>query len=197
MVIINLGEIIKGGIKLERRENMINVYITNLGKYNEGCLIGKWLRLPAADEEIEEVLKEIGIDGVLYEEYFFTDWECIEGIEINEYSSLEELNKIAETLEGLTEEDIKICECLMKNEGCSLEEALNKKDQRIILNLDDDTSLDSYSSLAYAYIDNFYGYVNGLDKETLARYFDFESFGRDLGFNFFIDDNSKIAISNN
>lgn len=104
---------------------------------------------------------------------------------------------MAEILEGLTDEDIKICECLMKNEGCSLEEALNKKDQRIILNLDDDTSLDSYSSLAYAYIDNIYGDVNGLDKETLARYFDFESFGRDLGFNFFIDDNLKIAISNN
>lgn len=39
---------------------MINVYITNLGKYNEGCLVGKWLKLPATDEEIEEVLKEIG-----------------------------------------------------------------------------------------------------------------------------------------
>lgn len=138
---------------------MINVYITNLGKYNEGYLIGKWLKLPATDEEIEEVLKDIGIDGVLYEEYFFTDWECIEGIEINEYSSLKEINKIAEILEGLTEYEIKICECLMKNEGCSLEEALNKKDQRIILNLDHDTSLDSYSSLAYAYIDNIYGDV--------------------------------------
>ena len=121
----------------------------------------------------------------------------IEGIEINEYSSLEELNKIAETLEGLTDEEIKICECLMKNEGCSLEEALEEKDQRMILNLDDETSIDSYNNLAYAYIENIYGDVNGLDKETLARYFDFESFGRDLGFDFFIDDNSKIAISNN
>ena len=63
---------------------MINVYITNLGKYNEGDLIGKWLELPATDEEIENVIKEIGIDGVLYEEYFFTDWEVIDGIEISE-----------------------------------------------------------------------------------------------------------------
>ena len=74
---------------------MINLYITNLGKYNEGHLIGKWLELPASNEEIEKVLKEIGIDGVIYEEYFFTDWESIEGIEINEYSSLKELNEIA------------------------------------------------------------------------------------------------------
>ncbi len=175
---------------------MINVYITNLGKYNEGHLIGKWFELPATDEEIEEVFKEIGIDGVLYEEYFFTDWECIEGIEINEYSYLKELNKIAETLESLSEEEIKICECLMKNEGCSLDEAIEKKEERIILNLDD-TSIDSSSNLAYSYINEIYGDVNGLDKETLARYFDFESFGRDLSFDYFIDNNLNIAISNN
>ena len=42
---------------------MINVYITNLGKYNEGYLIGKWLKLPATDEEVEKVLKEIGLAG--------------------------------------------------------------------------------------------------------------------------------------
>lgn len=176
---------------------MINVYITNLGKYNEGHLIGKWLRLPAVDEEIEKVLKEIGIDGVFYEEYFFTDWECIEGIEINEYSSLEQLNKVAETLESLNDDEIKICECLMKNEGCSLDEAIEKKEERIIINLDEDTSLDTYGNLAYAYINEIYGDVNRLDKETLARYFDFESFGRDLSFDYFIDDNLNIAISNN
>lgn len=175
---------------------MISVYITNLGKYNEGYLIGKWLKLPATDEEIKNVLKEIGIDGAFYEEYFFTDWECIEGIEINEYSSLDELNEIAETLENLSEDEIKICECLMKNEGCSLDEAIEKKDDRIIINLDD-KSLDRYSNLAYSYINEIYGDVNVLDKETLARYFDFESFGRDLSFDYFIDDNLNIAISNN
>lgn len=175
---------------------MISVYITNLGKYNEGYLIGKWLKLPATDEEIKNVLNEIGIDGAFYEEYFFTDWECIEGIEINEYSSLDELNKIAEMIENLSEDEIKICGCLMKNEGCSLDEAIEKKDEKIIINLDD-TSLDTYSNLAYSYINEIYGEVNGLDKETLARYFDFESFGRDLSFDYFIDDNLNIAISNN
>jgi antirestriction protein len=176
---------------------MINVYITNLGKYNEGYLIGKWLKLPATDEEIKKILKEIGIDGVIYEEYFFTDWECIEGIDINEYSSLNELNNIADTLESLSEDELKICECLMKNEGCFLDEAIEKKDERIIFNLDNDTSLDTYSNLAYAYINQIYGDVNRLDKDTLARYFDFESFGRDLSFDYFIDDNLNIAISNN
>ena len=120
---------------------MINVYITNLGKYNEGDLIGKWLELPATDEEIENVLKEIGIDGVLYEEYFFTDWEAIDGIEISEYSSLKELNEIAATLENLNEVDLGICQCLMKNENCTLDEAMEKKDNRIIINLEKNINL--------------------------------------------------------
>jgi antirestriction protein len=176
---------------------MINVYITNLGKYNEGYLMGKWLKLPASDEEIEKVLKEIYIDGEQYEEYFFTDWESVDGIEINEYSSLEELNEIAETLDNLSQEDLKICQCLMKNENCSLDEAIEKKEERIIINLEEDTTMDEYSNLAYSYINEIYGDVNKLSKETLARYFDFKSFGHELSFDYFIEDKLNIAISNN
>lgn len=50
------------------------VFITNLGKYNEGELVGKWLDLPCADIEAE--LAEIGVaPGTQYEEYFITDCE--------------------------------------------------------------------------------------------------------------------------
>lgn len=38
----------------------LKVFLTNLGKYNEGELVGKWLELPATDEEIEEVKERIG-----------------------------------------------------------------------------------------------------------------------------------------
>ena len=176
---------------------MINVYITNLGKYNEGYLIGKWLELPATDEEIENVIKEIGIDGVLYEEYFFTDWEVIDGIEISEYSSLKKLNEIATTLKNLNKFGMEICQCLMKNENCTLDEAIEKKEERIIINLEEDTTIDEYSNLAYSYINEIYGGVNKLDKETLAKYFDFKSFGHELSFDYIIEDKLNIAISNN
>ena len=33
---------------------MINVFITNLGKYNEGYLVGEWFQLPATEEEIKQ-----------------------------------------------------------------------------------------------------------------------------------------------
>ena len=41
---------------------MIRVFITNLGKYNEGMLIGEWVNFPASDEELEAVFERIGIN---------------------------------------------------------------------------------------------------------------------------------------
>ena len=48
---------------------MLNIFITNLGKYNEGELVGEWVKLPATKEELETVYERIGINEE-YEEYF-------------------------------------------------------------------------------------------------------------------------------
>ena len=46
---------------------MLKIYIANLGKDNEGELVGKWVELPC--EDLDEVLKEIEVvDGTAYEE---------------------------------------------------------------------------------------------------------------------------------
>ena len=54
---------------------MIEAYVTNLGKYNEGELAGEFLKLPATTEEVQALLSRIGVDGVMYEETFITDYE--------------------------------------------------------------------------------------------------------------------------
>ena len=117
---------------------MLNIYITNLGKYNEGSLIGKWISLPTTDEELEDVLAEIGIsdepdeDGNYYEEYFITDYETdIDGLEVDEYDSIEDLNELAETLEDLDEYDREVVEAMI-SEGYDLEEALERKDDCMV-----------------------------------------------------------------
>lgn len=54
----------------------MEAYVTNLGKYNEGELIGKWAQFPMDEEEFTEALKSIGVqEGSAYEEYFITDYE--------------------------------------------------------------------------------------------------------------------------
>lgn len=54
---------------------MMNIFITNLGKYNEGELVGEWVTLPISEKKLQELFKRIGINEE-YEEYFITDYEC-------------------------------------------------------------------------------------------------------------------------
>ena len=37
---------------------MLNVWIGNLGKYNEGELVGEWLKLPVSKQELDTFLRE-------------------------------------------------------------------------------------------------------------------------------------------
>lgn len=46
--------------------SLFEAYITNLGKYNEGELVGEALKFPTTTEEVQGLLKRIGVDGVRY-----------------------------------------------------------------------------------------------------------------------------------
>lgn len=80
---------------------LLNVYVTNLGKYNEGQLIGEWLKLPASEEEIQDCFYRIGLNEE-YEEYFITDYESEVGLKCSEYSNLSKLNEKIQELEDAT-----------------------------------------------------------------------------------------------
>ena len=56
-------------------------FITNLGKYNEGELVGEWVKFPTTSEELQKVFERIGIGskddfGNPYEEWFISDYDC-------------------------------------------------------------------------------------------------------------------------
>lgn len=158
---------------------MFRVYITNLGKYNEGELVGKWLDLPCDDIETE--LASIGVsdepdeNGRYYEEYFITDYENDYDYEVGEYDSLEELNERAEELENLEDYEKEVLSAIIVN-GDGISEAMEKisdRDYRIYYNCTDMTDV------AYQYIEET-GMLNSV-PENIANYFDYEAFGRDLG----------------
>lgn len=169
---------------------MMNIYLTNLGKYNEGELIGEWVELPVSHEELQKVFERIGINEE-YEEYFITDYEC-DFYEVGEYESLDTLNEIAERIEELGEEESEVVKALMSELGCTLNEAIDKVnsgDYRIYSDCDDMTDI------AYQVVEEC-GYLNNV-PDNVARYFDYESFGRDLGIEgtyIFTDDNNAIEI---
>ena len=46
--------------------SLFEAYITNLGKYTEGMMVGETLKFPTTTEEVQALLKRIGVDGVRY-----------------------------------------------------------------------------------------------------------------------------------
>ena len=86
----------------------ISAFITNLGKYNEGDLIGQWVSFPTSAEEMQRVLSAIGIGkpdacGVPYEEWFIIAYEnTVRGLSsaLGEFVNLDELNYLAVKLKG-------------------------------------------------------------------------------------------------
>ena len=53
----------------------LEAYITNLGKYVEGQLVGETLKFPTTPEEVQALLKRIGVDGIRYGEIFITSFD--------------------------------------------------------------------------------------------------------------------------
>ncbi|MCJ7965710.1 antirestriction protein ArdA [Lachnospiraceae bacterium NSJ-171] len=171
---------------------MMNIFITNLGKYNEGELIGEWATLPISEKELQGLFERIGINEE-YEEYFITDYEC-DFYEVGEYENIKTLNEIAEEMEKLSEEAQKVAKAIMNDLGYNLEEATriaNNNDYRIY------SDCDNMTDIAYQVVEE-YGYLNNV-PDNVARYFDYESFGRDLGIEgtyIFTDDNEAIEVFN-
>lgn len=160
---------------------MLRIFLTNLGKYNEGKLIGKWVELPYADDELEAVKQRIGIsnepdeNGNYYEEWFITDYETdIHGLKVGEYDDLDELNELAETLDNLDEYEREIVEAMI-SEGYSLDDALDRKDDCIIY-----YNCEDMEDVAREYAEET-GLLDSI-PENLQSYFDFEAYGRDMSF---------------
>ena len=164
---------------------MMNIALTNLGKYNEGELIYKWVELPATEEELEAAKKEIGINEY-YEEWFITDYEC-DYLQIGEYDNIEELNEIAETVEGLADYEQEIVKALL-DEGYDLEEAINTVDDCIVY-----ADCENMADVAYQmYEEGLLGDI----PEHLVNYIDWEAYGRDLSFdgNWIATENGYIEV---
>ena len=159
-------------------ERRISIYLTNLGRYNEGALVGTWLKLPCDKEKLQEVLTHIGIDGQQYEEYFISDYEALLGnLHISEYSSIYELNELAEQLEDLADPDYEklsaVLECESSMSVAEVLEIIDELDNFDLLeDVDDDEALAAY------YIDN--GYIFCDVPENIKMYLDLDRLGRDI-----------------
>jgi len=169
-------------------------FITNLGKYNEGELVGEWVKFPTTAEELKEVFKRIGIGqrddfGQPYEEWFITDYDCyVDGLydKLGEYESLDELNYLASKLDEMSNSEYAQFQAGMEmGDHCgSLQEIINLTENldcyEIYPNIEDYDDLGRY-------------YIEELEvmqvPEHLQNYIDYEAYGRDVA----MDENGSFT----
>ena len=160
-------------------------FITNLGKYNEGALVGEWVKFPTTAEELKKVFERIGIGakddfGQTYEEWFITDYDCyVDGLYdlLGEYANLDELNYLASKLDGMSQDEYERFQAAMEigNHTGSIQELINLTE-----NLD---CYDVYPDI-HDHDDLGRYYIEELDAmqvpEHLRNYIDYEAYGRDI-----------------
>ena len=155
----------------------IDVYLANQGRYNEGILVGTWLKLPCDTDKLQEALTTIGINEQ-YEEFFICDYQCIlTNLHISEYASIAELNELAKKIDELADCDFDKLGAVLESESCmtiaGILEVIEELDSFDLL---EGVATDSEIGEYFADVgDLFHGI-----PDHIQRYFDFESYGRDI-----------------
>lgn len=169
-------------------------FITNLGKYNEGELVGEWVKFPTTAEEMKEVFKRIGIGqrddfGQPYEEWFITDYDCyVDGLydKLGEYENLDELNYLASKLEEMSDSEYAQFQAGMEmGDHCgSLQEIINLTENLDCYEIYPD--IEDYDDLGRYYIEE----LDAMQvPEHLKNYIDYEAYGRDVA----MDENGSFT----
>jgi len=159
----------------------MSVYITNLGKYNEGEAVGAWFTLPVCHEDVAE---KIGLNAE-YEEYAIHDYEL--PFEIGEYTSIDELNRLCGLVEELDGTEIYDALSELLASGCfrNIEDLVEKQDDIRYW-----SGCHDMSDVAYECVEE--GYLGDV-PERVQWYIDYEKLGRDMEINgTFIDTKQGI-----
>ncbi len=169
----------------------LRVALTNLGKYNEGELVFKWLDLPATDEEIEQAFKSIGVaEDTEYEEYFITDYETdIDGLKVGEYENLSALNEVMGEVDALSDYEIEEVQAIMECQGVTIAEAIEIQQEGEFIYY---SGVHSYTELAKMFVGEG---LLGEIPENLKYYIDYEAIGRDLKYNYTQTQNGFLSVA--
>lgn len=153
--------------------NDMQVFVVNLGKYNEGRETGEWFHVPV---DFDEMKKRLGLNEN-HEEYAIHDYEL--PFEIGEYTRIEEVNRLAGLVEavvgvGIAENDI---QALCKALDNGIEELAEKAEDIVLY-----SGAGDMGEVAYQVVEEGGG-VGELPLEEIKLYFDYDAKGRDMEIN--------------
>ena len=158
-----------------------SIYVSCLAAYNSGVLHGRWIDLTNGEDatatDIREMLATSPVADA--EEYAVHDFEGFGSYKVSEWSDVATLVAIAEAVD---EHGPFITEYLADVHD-DLADA--------IAAVDDMSEADNFGQFAYDMAEEVV--LPGAD-ETLKRYFDFDSFERDLAYDYTVLDNPAGGV---
>ena len=159
---------------------MLNIFVNTWGNYNvNGADGGQWITLPMDSDELEEVLENIA--ALMKDEdpeWFINDYEWTSDLElgdVHEMDSITEWNERCQEADDLEEYETEEIAAAIEAYGYTFAEALERQQRGCFVFYAGQDLQEVAESIA----DECYLYNA---PEFRARYFDYEAFARDLGF---------------
>ena len=207
-------------VQSNTQDSTIRVYVANLGKYNEGELVGAWLDLPQSRAKIDEFLRDTvgltldpeeayakGLRGErVYEEYAIHDFEFPQNMNgftpnISEYASLDKVNVLACLIEQADEDCLEIMEAYQQNiANLHIYEQISMLGHFVSGEYPD--GVWRYDTEGFDSEEEAFGYYNVhelnpdlvkvLESQKIEGYFDYESYGRDCAMDGYLHDGIYI-----
>ena len=166
-------------------ETSPRIYVACLAAYNNGILHGKWIDVCEGYDHVIDSIKDMLKSSPLAEEceeWAIHDFEGFGDFRVSECFNIEVVCALAELMKEYRDRfSVKAISWLVNDYG--IEDAKERMDDDFL------GEFDRPIDLAYHCVEEF-GVLDGT-SETVARYFDYESFGRDLELNgdiFSVDD---------
>jgi len=165
---------------------MLKIFVNTWGNYNEnGADGGEWITLPMDADELAEKLETIAeAMGDEDPEWAIHDYEWegrIDLGEVHEMDSIMDWNEKCEEADGLEEYELKEIAAAMEAFGYSFADAMEKQ-QAGDFTFYPDQELED---VAYEIINECY--ITKSTPDIFTRYFDYEAFARDLGFDGYVE----------
>ena len=207
-----------------KERNKISVYVANLGKYNEGFLVGDWIDLPVPQSELDRFLRDkVGLETNpvvaheksmrgerVYEEYAIHDFNFNKGLAAinyrpSEYENLDDLNLLAACIANLTPGELEAI-ALCADQECDMD-ALQYANLAAQV---DEIPFYSYDFTGIEHADCWpneekLGYtllegspiMNALEEAGLSDYFDMERYGESQSYNLVLSDEGYLDCAAN
>ena len=157
-----------------------NVFVENGMDYRNGGMNGKWFALPMTTEELTAAFASIGVkysedDCILNRDYTITDYENDYEFEVGDYETIELLNDLADRLDHVN--DLEWLRAYVDETSESLDEAIDRYEDNSVF-YENMTLVEVAEELVNESYDL---------PEFARRYFDYEAFARDLGYDGYVE----------